>query len=155
MADQINFSPNRVPWPPLIVLAVILAAFTMNTIIPMTVLPKTLSWFGVLLIAVALIVDGIAMVTMSRARTTIMPHRGSDALVTHGIFRYSRNPIYLANVLIVSGLGFWTGNLWFFVAALATFVLITKLAIEREEAHLSARFGEAFSAYCAKTRRWL
>ena len=67
----------------------------------------------------------------------------------------SRNPIYVANTLLVAGAGLLFGMVWLVIAALAAAVLTQKLAIEREERHLAARFGQAGTDYAARTPRWL
>ncbi len=85
----------------------------------------------------------------------MLPHRGSRCLVTSGPFRWSRNPIYLGNTLLLTGIGLATGNGWFVIMAIAAALVIQKLAIEREEQHLRALFGEDYEAYCRTTRRWI
>jgi len=96
-----------------------------------------------------------AAVTFRRHRTTIMPHKGADALVTDGPFRRYRNPIYLGEVMILLGLAELTHNIWFIAAAAAFALLVTWLAILPEERHLEAVFGDEYRAYKAATRRWL
>jgi protein-S-isoprenylcysteine O-methyltransferase Ste14 len=96
-----------------------------------------------------------AAMTLKRHQTTIRPDKGADRLVTDGPFRFRRNPIYIAHVLIMFGVAELTGNIWFVILALAHAVLVTWLAILPEERHLEARFGDDYRAYKAKTRRWI
>jgi protein-S-isoprenylcysteine O-methyltransferase Ste14 len=110
---------------------------------------------GILLIAAALGIDLWAMRTLHEAKTTIMPHRGSSHLVANGPFGYSRNPIYLANMVLLAGMGFVSMNAWFVLLAPVDGVLTHLLAIRREELHLLARFGYQFEDYCRKVRRWI
>ncbi len=70
-------------------------------------------------------------------------------------FSKSRNPIYVANTLLVLGAGLLFGILWLVIAALLAAFATQKLAIEREERHLAARFGPDWRAYAAQTPRWL
>lgn len=72
-----------------------------------------------------------------------------------GPFRFSRNPIYLANTLLLIGIGLAAGNGWFVPLALLMAVLVDRLAIRREERHLAIRFGNAWIDYAAATPRWL
>ena len=78
-----------------------------------------------------------------------------DALVTTGPFAISRNPIYLADALILMGLSLrWDAPIG--VLLVPAFVwLITRRFILAEEARLSDHFGAAFDAYRKDTRRWL
>jgi protein-S-isoprenylcysteine O-methyltransferase Ste14 len=96
-----------------------------------------------------------AIATMRRANTNVMPNRAADLLVTWGPFRFSRNPIYLGNTLLLLGIGLAIGNIWFVIFAFAVAASVDRLAIRREEQHLAARFGDAWTDYAAKTPRWL
>jgi protein-S-isoprenylcysteine O-methyltransferase Ste14 len=109
---------------------------------------------GGLLVAFALGLDLWAMLEMRR-RANILPHRAATALVTTGPFAWSRNPIYLANGLLLLGLGGLFDNAWLIVAAPAAVFATDRLAIRREERHLAALFGAAWSEYMSRVRRWL
>jgi len=85
----------------------------------------------------------------------VLPHRGSDALVTSGPFARFRNPIYLGDTMVLLGLAELTKNVWLVAGAAGFVALVTWLAILPEERHLEARFGEAYRAYKAGSRRWL
>ncbi len=100
-------------------------------------------------------IDVAAMLAMRRARANIQPHRAATALVTTGPFALSRNPIYLANTVLIAGAGLAFGNPWLLLMAAVTARLVSLLAIRREEEHLATRFGEAWTAYAQHTPRWL
>jgi len=151
--------PNRIPWPPLIYGGLALAGFGLHWIAPLPwpggVFRIVLAAAGLCLACAAIALDVTAALAFRRHRTTILPHRGASSLVTEGPFAKSRNPIYLANTLLVSGVGLLLGIAWLLPAALAGAVLTQKLAIAREERHLAARFGPAWEDYKARTPRWL
>lgn len=90
-----------------------------------------------------------------RLRTTLVPHRAPSALITSGIYRLSRNPIYLGDVLILAGLTIrWQA--WAALLLVPVFAaVLTARFIRPEEARLHAAFGPAFAAWTARTRRWL
>jgi len=101
---------------------------------------------------------GIAGVrAFARARTTVNPlqPQAASRLVTSGIYRYSRNPMYLALLLALLGWSAWLGN----AAALLLiplFVLaMNRLQIRPEERALESLFGDAFRSYARKVRRWI
>ena len=96
-----------------------------------------------------------AMLAMRRARTNILPHRGADRLVTDGAFALTRNPIYVGNTLLLAGVGVAIPSAWMVAGALLAALLVDRLAIRREERHLSARFGEAYADYAARVPRWI
>ncbi|MGX7745013.1 methyltransferase family protein [Rhodopseudomonas parapalustris] len=148
--------PNKWPWPPMLLAIAALAAIGLGMVLPVP-LPRNdaVVWIGYLIAVLGFALDGWAILTMRAARTNILPHRAADRLVTGGPFRYSRNPIYLANTLLLIGIGLAAGNGWFIPFALLTAVLVDRLAIRREERHLAIRFGNAWIDYAASTPRWL
>jgi protein-S-isoprenylcysteine O-methyltransferase Ste14 len=110
-----------------------------------------------ILAAVALIIGSAAIYGFRRARTTIHPMKPqeSSALVTGGIYRATRNPMYLAMLLILIGWAYIVAN----PAALAILPLfvayLNRFQIAPEERALRARFGAGFEDYCRRVRRWL
>lgn len=157
--DEAHARPNRLPWPPLIYLAVIALSVILHAIMALPWLPSPLSDIlfavGWLLVAGAVMIDISAMRTLHRSRTTILPHRASEHLVTSGAFALTRNPIYLANTMIMFGAGLISGIVWFFPLGLLAAFATQKLGIEREEKHLEARFGKKFRDYAKRVRRWI
>lgn len=112
-------------------------------------------WAGAALVAVGLALMAGAAWEMWRARTTIVPHRRPAALVTGGVFRLSRNPIYLGDALILAGLCLRWDAPHALVLVPAFAAVIASRFIRPEEARLRAAFGGAFEAWAARTRRWL
>ena len=111
---------------------------------------------GALLI-VGLLLMLAAVVSLGRARTTVNPLRPSRAssLVTRGIFRISRNPIYLGDLLVLTALAVWLGNVVNVVLLVPFVWYINRFQIIPEERALSNLFGESYVAYCSRVRRWL
>jgi protein-S-isoprenylcysteine O-methyltransferase Ste14 len=93
--------------------------------------------------------------TMRRAGTTARPDRGADQLVTDGPFSFSRHPLYLAGTLLILGIGLVSGVVWFLLLAILAAFAVQKVAIEREERHLQARFGTRYVEYAKRVRRWI
>lgn len=147
--------PNVAPWPPLLIVGLTALAIALNAIVPIY---SGFSWsrtLGAVLILTAIAVDLWAMKTLNDGRTTIMPHRGSSHLVTKGPFQFSRNPIYLANFILMAGLGLFFANGWMLLLAPVDALLTHILAVRREEIHLTAIFGYDYEAYCRRVRRWI
>lgn len=108
-----------------------------------------------LLFAIAVVMLFRAIHVLQRARTTAEPFKEPSALVTEGPFRVSRNPMYLANVLLLVAFACLAFSVWFLFAAAAQFLLLHSLVIPREEVRLRGAFPEATAAWFSKTRRWL
>lgn len=92
-----------------------------------------------------------------RARTTINPLKPDTAssLVTTGIYRFTRNPMYLGLLLILLGWAAFLANALAFVVAAGFVLYLNRLQITPEERVLSSLFGAEFAAYKTRVRRWL
>lgn len=98
---------------------------------------------------------GWAALCFRRARTSIIPRSDAAALVASGPFRFSRNPIYLADLLILLSQGLILGSVWPFLLAPLFGLVITRRFIRPEEAMLRRRFPDAFARWSAAVRRWI
>lgn len=150
--------PATLPWPPILLAAIVAVAVAAGYVLP-------LPWPGHddlmgRIAGLGLGVAGLALfawaaVTLRRHGTTILPDKAADVLVTDGPFRFRRNPIYVAHVLMLLGIAEATHNIWFVILAVLYIPFVTWLAVLPEERHLEARFGDAYRAYKARTRRWI
>lgn len=156
---KFNATPNRVPWPPMIYLAAIAIAIVLALMYPLPWITEPISDLlfaaGWLAVAGVVAIELSAMRALKRGNTTIRPDKASDHLVTDGAFSFTRNPIYFGNTLLMIGIGLIAGSLWFIIMALVAAFATQKLAIEREEKHLQARFGKKYIDYSKKVRRWI
>ena len=100
--------------------------------------------------------DVLGLWMFRKARTTFSPLRPdrSAAVVQTGVYRITRNPMYLGMVLILLGLALYLASPWALLRPVAFAAYITRFQIVPEERALTARFGEAYTAYCARVRRW-
>ncbi|TIN03202.1 MAG: isoprenylcysteine carboxylmethyltransferase family protein [Mesorhizobium sp.] len=151
--------PGLIPWPPLIYTAAIAISIALGLLYPQPWIGDLLGdilfatgWVALFAVA-ALWVTAIR--AMVRAKTTLNPNAVPDHLVTTGPFGITRNPMYLANTLLLIGVAFVSGIVWFlplaFIAAYAT----QKMAIEGEEKVLAAKFGKKYRDYAKRVRRWI
>ncbi len=81
--------------------------------------------------------------------------KSPSALIVDGLYRFSRNPSYVALVLLFIGLGVALSNLWVLIALVPATLIIDRYVIPEEERRLEEVFGEEFRAYKARVRRWL
>ena len=147
----------RVPPP----LAMLLAAGLMwLAALALPALDFPLEARGPIAVAVALagvIVASVAFFQFRRAGTTVNPMKPAEsaALVTQGIYRFSRNPMYVGDALMLIGWALWLAN----AAALALVALfvvyLNRYQIAPEERALGARYGAVYAEYCRAVRRWL
>lgn len=110
---------------------------------------------GWLLVGIGLALFGWTLWTFARHRTTVNPYRAASTLCTEGPFRFSRNPIYLGDWLLLAGVALLLETAWPLLFAPLIWVVLRYGVIRHEEAHLEARFGDSYRAYKARVRRWL
>lgn len=147
----------KVP-PPLVALLIGLCMWLASSLVEPNAVPLGLR----LGVAVALAVVGVAIglagiVSFLRARTTINPTTPSatSALVTSGVFRLTRNPMYLSLLLYLLAWAAYLSN-WLALLLVPVFVLyISAFQIKPEERALSSLFGAEYESYKARVRRWL
>ncbi len=149
--------PRTLDLPPVWLLAFLALAWTQARHFPMGLSfgPVWADLLGGLLVGGGVRIAVLALTEMRRQRTTFMPHAEADRLVTSGVFRFSRNPIYLGDVMILTGLILY----WDAVPSLVllpVFVwVLEKRFIVPEEARLRRKFVAEFRKYEQQTRRWL
>ncbi|MBO6529103.1 MAG: isoprenylcysteine carboxylmethyltransferase family protein [Erythrobacter sp.] len=108
-------------------------------------------------VAVGIAIDLISIGAFRKAKTTVTPLAPQKAtrLVVTGLYRYTRNPMYLGLLLILSGVAIWLGSPVNGVILIAFVAYITAFQIAPEEARLSELFGSDYEGYKAQVRRWL
>ncbi|MGI9546692.1 MAG: methyltransferase family protein [Flavobacteriaceae bacterium] len=109
-----------------------------------------------ILIIAAIFIALIAMFQFYRSKTTIDPREPSKAklLVTNGVYNYSRNPMYLALLLLLLAWGLWLGNAFNVLLAAAFVAFMNRFQIGPEEAALRDLFGKEYDQYIIRVRRW-
>ena len=110
---------------------------------------------GLLPVVVGIAVSALGSKSFERRGTTIKPFQESSALVVDGIFRYSRNPMYLAMVVILGGVAVILGSLSPWIVVTVFPFVMTRRFILAEEAMLMETFGEQYAAYQRAVRRWI
>ncbi len=89
------------------------------------------------------------------ADTPVSPYSESTALVTSGVYRWSRNPGYLGMTLAYAGIAVLAGAVWPLAVLPFVVLVVDRAVIAREERYLTRKFGQNYTDYRAKTRRWL
>jgi|RhiMetdeSRZDD1v2_1073273.scaffolds.fasta_scaffold1340909_2 protein-S-isoprenylcysteine O-methyltransferase Ste14 len=108
----------------------------------------------------ALALIGFALGALSvrefrRAGTSLIPGEPSTVLLESGPYRYTRNPIYIGFVIFYFGLAIMLTSAWMLVLLIPVLIVLQRGVVEREEAYLQVKFGEAYRKYQARVPRWL
>lgn len=110
---------------------------------------------GGLLVGGGLLLMLLAVYEMRRMRTTVIPHRNAERLVTSGIFSRTRNPIYIGDILVLAGLILrWDAVLALPLIPILLWILERRFVIPEED-RLRRKFRIDFARYCQKVRRWV
>jgi protein-S-isoprenylcysteine O-methyltransferase Ste14 len=142
--------------PPTYMLIAMLAMIALNFLFPMAVIvPNPWSLLGIVPIAFGVYISVLAEKSFRDARTTVTPFEESSTLVTSGMYRFSRNPMYLGFVLALLGISILLRSLTPLIMIPAFVAVIQIFFIRAEEQMLTAKFGKQYIAYTNQTRRWL
>lgn len=110
---------------------------------------------GGCLILGGLALSGAVVYHFRRAETPVTPLGVTRRLVLSGPYRFSRNPDYVGQALVVAGVGFIFAVGWVLLALVPALLLVRYGIIAREERYLERRFGEEYRRFCGRVRRWL
>ncbi len=147
---------GRGPLPPVYLLLCILLAVALHYLAPVTtIIPGPFNWAGVALIVVGVLVIVFPATAFFAADTTIKPFQESSNLVSGGLYRYTRNPMYVGMVVILVGTDVLLGSLSPFVVPVIFILIINKMVIAVEERMLQETFGDEYRTYKNSVRRWL
>ena len=154
-ADSTEASGVRVP-PPLFYVAGFLIGIGLEAAFPIDRPPVAITVAGSALgLGAWLALDGAAMLSFRRARSSMIPMRPSTALVTSGPYRFTRNPMYLGMAFLYAAIALVLGLVWPLIVLPVVIAAVDQLVIAIEEAYLVRRFGQPYCDYMATTRRWL
>lgn len=150
--------PGVIAPPPLIYLGFLLAGFGIGRLVgePSLGLDVDLRrGLAFALVIGGLLLDGIAAGTFRRLGTPPEPWKPTTALATDGLYRFSRNPIYLGFAITYAGFALAMDSPVTLALLVPCLIVVDRFVIAREERYLAAKFGDAYRAYQGKVRRWL
>ncbi|MDY6922441.1 MAG: isoprenylcysteine carboxylmethyltransferase family protein [Pseudomonadota bacterium] len=161
--------PGVIAPPPLIYLGFLLLGWLIYRYGAPAMGPEAAAWltlgFGLetsfrrglalVLIVGGLVLDGAAAGAFRRLGTPPEPWKPTTALATGGLYRFSRNPIYLGFAITYAGFAIAMDSLLVLLLLIPCLWVVQRFVIAREERYLSARFGADYDAYRARVRPWL
>jgi len=138
--------------PPLMAMAVVVLGLALDWLLPAYVLTVLLPLtarlvVGVLLLAASAALAVPAIWAFRTAGTHVEPWKASSALVTDGIFRFVRNPMYVGLILLLAGLSVLLASDWMLVMTVVQVPVLHFGVVKREERYLAAKFGDAYRRY--------
>ena len=146
----------RKPLPPSYFLGAILLAVILHFLLPVRQV-LTFPWrlLGLAPLVIGLVLNLLADQAFKKHDTTVKPFEESSTLVTDGVFKITRNPMYLGMTLILFGVAMLLGSAAPFAVVLLLAALLDRVFIAPEEQKLEDTFGEQFRQYRRRARRWI
>lgn len=148
--------PGVVAPPPLIFLGGLMVGFLISWFYPFAMLSKVFGYAaGASLLTAGLVIIFIVRSKMKKANTNIEPWKPTNAILSDGVFAYSRNPVYVGMILIYIGVVFLFNSLWVLPSLFLVLLAMHYGVILREERYLERKFGEEYLVYKQRVRRWI
>ena len=146
---------TKIP-PPILVLILITSNYFSQNRLEFIYLPYKYSTSVLILLVGSLILIN-PVFKFIKSKTTVNPvkFKKVNKLVTSGIYKYSRNPMYLGMILIIISTSIFYLNYFSVVTPFIFYFWINRFQIKREEIFLKEKFGEEYLSYMSKTRRWI
>jgi len=151
-------SPGVNLMPPAVFFTCLAAGGLMEFFFPRTfpMLPEMLRFF----LGAGLGVSGFALMlaadtTFKRIGTNVPTNLPATTFVAQGVYRFSRNPMYVGGSAFFLGIGLMVGSPWMVVAYFPLGVYLAGYVVPREEAYMARAFGDDYRSYCRQVRRWL
>jgi protein-S-isoprenylcysteine O-methyltransferase Ste14 len=142
--------------PPTLVLICVFTMLLLHWFFPGSwLLPYPLRLAGLVPLLLGISINVVADRQFSMLGTNVNTFKDPDRLVTDGLFKYSRNPMYLGFGLIVLGVWLLLGSLAPGAGVLVYFSVTDRWYIEFEESRLTEKFGSSYRSYQSRTRRWI
>jgi protein-S-isoprenylcysteine O-methyltransferase Ste14 len=141
--------------PPFVLLSAVGAQAFLWAFAPGRMLPDHVALvLGLVIIGVSIALAIVAAREIVRAGTVFDARKVTATLVDSGVFRFTRNPVYLSMVLLVIGVGLILNSSWSLLLAVPTGSALCLTAIRPEERYLEAKLGETYRAYRSELPRW-
>jgi protein-S-isoprenylcysteine O-methyltransferase Ste14 len=151
-----NMEQKRKILPPVYLLLSLVVMTALHFFAPIArVIPAPWSFVGDVLIVVGIAITAIAAVSFKRAGTPVVPFERSTLVVTGGLYRLTRNPMYLGLLVALIGAAVLFGTVSAFLPIPVFVWIIQTRFIRGEERFLEELFGEQYLAYKKKVRRWI
>ena len=143
----------RIFLPPPLIFGALLASGLLLDSDPLPLGPVSIG--GMVLAGGGVVLIGIALGLFRSSRTRPEPWQPASSLVDRGLYRFTRNPMYLGMAMLSLGIAIAFASLPGAFLALTALLIIDRAVVTREETYLKRRFGQDYIAYMARVRRWL
>ncbi len=144
--------------PPLVTAIFALLMWSVTKITPeYAIFGQYKTTLAIIILSLGIFIMLVAAAFILKAKTTINPMRPdkSSSLVTSGLYKFSRNPIYLADFIILIAFGVYLSNIFSFIIMIGFIFYMNKFQVKPEERFLEEKFGTDYLTFKAQVRRWI
>jgi len=142
--------------PPLLVLILVISNYFSSKKIDLILLPnQDITSIIIFLIGMLILINPIFKFIKSKTTIDPIKFKKVNKLITSGIYKYSRNPMYLGLLMLVTSTSIFYLNLFSITTPFFFYYWINRFQIKREEIFLTEKFGKEYLLYKTKTRRWI
>jgi protein-S-isoprenylcysteine O-methyltransferase Ste14 len=141
---------------PVVFFGLLILGFLLNWALPLAFIPKLPAQIAGLIIAFLGFLIGVSgIIVMRSAHTSPNPRKPTTALVEKGVFRHTRNPLYVSMFVLFLGIAVFTNVLWLILLLPLLFVIVDRWAVKPEESYLERTFGDSYLQYKKRVPRWV
>jgi protein-S-isoprenylcysteine O-methyltransferase Ste14 len=154
---ETNDNSNAIVRPPIALALAFVAGLIANWLYPLPFVPQNFpsGWIGAAVFAAGLALGIWAVVTIRKAGSRVETTQPTTTIISHGPYGFTRNPIYVAMLLNLTGLATGFNSLWILAAMVPFYFIVRCGVIAREEAYLERKFGAVYLGYKSRVRRWI
>ena len=143
------------PMPPVIILIAILFQIALHKLLPIMIIFEKMYWIGIVMGFLGFFIFTGSALLFRINKTTMIPFQDPSFLITNGIYKYTRNPMYLGMLFIQFGIAIYFGSISPFIIPFLFIPIMNSRIIQHEEVMLEKQFGESYIFFNNSVRRWI
>ena len=143
------------PMPPVIILIAILFQIALHKLLPIMIIFEKMYWIGIIMGFLGFFIFTGSTLLFRINKTTMIPFQDPSFLITNGIYKYTRNPMYLGMLFVQFGIAIYFGSISPFIIPFLFIPIMNSRIIQHEEVMLEKQFGESYIIFKNSVRRWI
>lgn len=143
------------PMPPVILFIAILFQIALYKILPIMIIFENMYWIGIVVVFLGFFIFISSLMAFRINKTTMIPFQDSSFLITNGIYKYTRNPMYLGMLIVLFGIAIYFGSISPFMIPTLFIPVMNNRIIKHEELMLEKQFGRSYMIFKNSVRRWI
>ena len=143
------------PMPPVIILIAILFQIALHKLLPIMIIFEKMYWIGIVMGFLGFFIFTGSTLLFRINKTTMIPFQDPSFLITNGIYKCTRNPMYLGMLFVQFGIAIYFGSISPFIIPFLFIPIMNSRIIQHEEVMLEKQFGESYIIFKNSVRRWI